>query len=261
MRYFHSNSGKPSRATLKVQLILAVVMMVAIAGIAIPAMAMERDDKNTGTPLGAACNSVNMSVTKNVYNGSDFVDTYNATFGETLTFNVTISNTNNCSLTQMMVTDILSDSLTYNGTATIIHPGNGTVLREPTGGPPNYTWNLSDFASLNASDSMSISFTANVTACGTGILNTMTANATNGLITVYGNDTATVNSVQPSMTLLKEVKKSGDPSFGLSIICKNDRCHSRRHRASQVKSHQHRHLLQPDRHDDDRHTTGRPGVR
>jgi uncharacterized repeat protein (TIGR01451 family) len=184
-------------------LILAVVMMVALAGIAIPAMAMERTEVENGPPVGNG--APNISVTKNIWNGSDLVDTIVANVGDTLTFNVTISNTGTSNLTDIWVTDTLSDSLTYNDNATV----NGTNREPDILASPDYTWNLSDFAPFEPGDSINITFSANVTSCGVDV-NTMTANATDGYDTVYGNDTATVNTLQPSLNVTKQVWNGSD---------------------------------------------------
>ncbi len=194
--YFSKNSGKPSRATLKVQLILAVVIVVALAGIAIPAMAMDRDEvKNTGTPLG---NGPSINVNKTIWDEGGtglLVDTIDAEISDSLTFNVTISNTGNCSLTDIWVTDTLSDSLTYNDNATV----NGTNREPDILASPNYTWNLSDFAPLLPGGSINITFSANVTSCGVDV-NEVTANATcdgNEEYLASGTGNATVNTPYP----------------------------------------------------------------
>ena len=188
-------------------MILAVVIVVALAGIAIPAMAIDRAEVvNIGPPLGAACNSTSISVNKTIWDEGGtglLVDTINATVGNTLTFNVTIGNPGNCSLTDIWVTDTLSNSLTYNDNATV----NGSAV-EPTLDPPNYTWNLTaaGVSMLQPNESINITFSANVTSCGVDV-NTITANATNGEATAYGNDTATVNVLpEPGLNVTKQVR-------------------------------------------------------
>jgi len=217
MRYFNKNSGKPSRAVVKVQLILAVVMMMALAGIAIPAMAMDRAEvENIGTPRGNGEPSIN--VTKQVrypWDTGDWMDTVNASVGENVTFNLTVLNTGTCcNLTNMMITDNLSTSLDFlTGTSNITTPWgwNGT---DPAIDVKELTWNVSKYVSvepLETYESIYITFSANVTSCGVDV-NEVTANATQEDepdIWVSGTDNATVNTLQPSILVSKHVKDLG----------------------------------------------------
>ena len=145
-------------------------------------------------------------VDKNVWNGSAWVDTINATVGETIRFNITISNIGSGPyvLYDITVNDTLPDFLTYADDATL----NG-VPREPDfTDNGNIIWQIPwEEVSVHPGDSLFIEFNALVTGCGNDVnlVNVTSQYCDPDILYVYGEDTVPVNvtCLFPDIKLVK----------------------------------------------------------
>ncbi|ENO12179.1 hypothetical protein MBGDC06_00664, partial [Thermoplasmatales archaeon SCGC AB-539-C06] len=152
----------------------------------------------------------NMTVTKTVKNStSDWLKEVNATVGETVRFNITISYTGSgqFDLYDINVIDTLPSCLNYSNNATI----NGNPDEEPndisTDGRILW-WNLSNAYRLEDGESNFIEFDALVVSDGINI-NNVNVNATECSGTpMYGEDNATVNASWPPLDIIIVKKKS-----------------------------------------------------
>ena len=126
-----------------------------------------------------------IEVEKTVWNGSAWVDEVRAVVGEEVKFNSTIHNSGSCDLTNIEVTDTLSDSFDFVDATPV---PNGTI--DNPDGTTTLTWFLP--GPLVPCKTKTFFINATVTKCGVDT-NTQYAEAEGCGQTVYGEDTATVN--------------------------------------------------------------------
>ena len=136
-----------------------------------------------------------MRVSKTVWNGTTWVKEINASVGETVRFNITISYSGNYTLYNIKVRDELPDCLEYADNA---EPEETNIIDNVV------YWNLTE--TLHNDEAFSIEFDALVISNGTNVnLVNVTANECSGAM-LYGEDTAIVNAKKPGKPIL-EVEK------------------------------------------------------
>ena len=126
----------------------------------------------------------------------EWVEEINANVGDIVRFNCTVHNNGECcDLTNIIATDILSDSLEYADHATV----NGKPLEPVAISPKEFYWKFPDWV-LKPCQSIIIQFDAKVVECGVDV-NTQKAEAVcveTGEV-VVDKDTATVIAGTPEM--------------------------------------------------------------
>lgn len=144
-----------------------------------------------------------------------WVDETTANISEIVRFKCEIHNNGTCCpLTNLVVTDILSESLKYVDNATVHFPNCTTVPIEPEPSPAKnvFIWKFPDLV-LNPCETITIEFDAHVVKCGVDE-NIQKATATWGVdgIIVSDEDSATVIvQPKPSIDVTKTVR---DPETG-----------------------------------------------
>ncbi|RLF26029.1 MAG: hypothetical protein DRN01_05615, partial [Thermoplasmata archaeon] len=147
-----------------------------------------------------------IQVDKKAWNGSAWVDTINATVGETIRFNITISNIGSGPyvLYDITVNDTLPDFLTYADDATL----NGEPREPDSTDNRNIIWRISWWeARVHPGESLFIEFDTLVTGCGNDVnlVNVTSQYCDPDILYVYGEDTVPVNvtCLFPDIKLVK----------------------------------------------------------
>jgi uncharacterized repeat protein (TIGR01451 family) len=146
-----------------------------------------------------------IEVNKTVWDGNAWVDETTANLGDTVRFRCEMHNDGTCCpLTNLLVTDILSDSLEYTDNATVHFPDCTTVPMEPNG--CGLQWLFPDLVLLPC-ETITIEFDAHVITCGVDVnIQEVNAECVETGDEVFGADTATVNVPSvPGMEVVKTV--------------------------------------------------------
>ena len=169
-----------------------------------------------------------IDVNKTVWNSTtgEWVEEINATVNETVRFRCIIHNDGGYNLTNITVTDILSDSLEYADNATVHYPNCTTVSLEPIQiSASEYKWNFT--GPLEHCKNITIEFNATAVKSGVDVnWQNATAYCEETQTWVYDNDSASVNvtavanitgttgeancSIEPNVTVILYNKTTGD---------------------------------------------------
>jgi uncharacterized repeat protein (TIGR01451 family) len=136
-----------------------------------------------------------LDVNKTVWNGEDWVEEVAANIYDTVRFKLWVHNTGIQSLTNIVVRDIMSDSLDYSDNAT--HPED-QIIHNPDGTTTVY-WNFT--GPLAPCQNITIEFDATVVKCPGVDTNTMNVTALYGSMLVSAEDSANV-AVMPTPFLI-----------------------------------------------------------
>ena len=151
-----------------------------------------------------------------------WVDEINASIGDIVRFRCEIHNDGTCCpLTDIIASDILSDSLKYADNATV----NGEPWEPIIGSPKEFTWKFPDWI-LNPCETITIEFNAEVVKCGIdkNVQKVKAACVDTGEV-VSDSDTATVVVPGvPDLVVKKKVKFNEDGMFVVSYTVTNIGC-------------------------------------